>query len=276
MACWLVLPLPRRQMPFARAMALGCPGGRVPPGVTAKHEATQCRYGVPIWAKPGWAIWDCATMRPARCSPPRSARWPSGWRAMPLWVHGCGFMDVCTPASGDRNRFAGGGHACMRRWRGCLAQRGSRLQAGTPQALGKPAFKGLDWRMRPQGQGAGKAHNCGNCPDKRGTGGNFPCICPLHLHPAATYVHVGPLDASQLPWLASFPNALPACPLCQHPEEAGAPLVPPYQGGWAAAGFACARGLPADAGSRFCAAAPARLPGTVFLCTGLGRLTICR
>lgn len=152
----------------------------------------------------------------------------------------------------------------------------SRLQAGTPQALGKPAFKGLDWRMRPQGQGAGKAHNCGNCPDKRGTGGNFPCICPLHLHPAATYVHVGPLDASQLPWLASFPNALPACPLCQHPEEAGAPLVPPYQGGWAAAGFACARGLPADAGSRFCAAAPARLPGTVFLCTGLGRLTICR
>ena len=50
----------------------------------------------------------------------------------------------------------------------------------------------------------------------------------LHLLSVATCVHVSPvpLDASLLPRLAGFLNALPACPLCQHPVFKGCACAP--------------------------------------------------
>ena len=87
-------------------------------------------------------------------APPRAVpRWPAGWRALPLWVHGCGFMDVCTPASGDRNRFAGGGHACMRRWRGCLAQRGLPFAGRNATGAGEARIQGLGLAYASAGTG---------------------------------------------------------------------------------------------------------------------------
>ena len=57
-----------------------------------------------------------------------------------------------------------------------------------------------------------KACNCGNCPDKRETGGNFCCLRLLHLHPAATCVRVSPLECKSVPlgWQAFSTPCQPA------------------------------------------------------------------
>ena len=100
------------------------------------------------------------------------------------------------PASQGKNRFLAI-PACAAKWRGRKLERvvggagsGSSAKGGT--------------------QSADKAHNCGNCPDKREIGGNFRCFCSPHLHSAVIYVHIPlPLDASLSPWLSGFLNTLP-------------------------------------------------------------------
>ena len=152
-ACWLALPLPRRQMPFARAM-LGLPRW----ARAARRDGKTWSHAVQIWrAYMGQArLGNMGLRNNAACTvqAPRAVpRWPAGWRALPIWVHGCGFMDVCTPASGDRNRFAGGGHACMRRWRGCLAQRGLPFAGRNATGAGEARIQRLGLSYASTGTG---------------------------------------------------------------------------------------------------------------------------
>ena len=77
-------------------------------------------------------------------------------------------------------------------------------------------------------QGADKACRHENCPWCNEIDNVFFFLHHLHLLSVATCVHVSPvpLDASLLPRLAGFLNALPACPLCQHPVFKGCACAP--------------------------------------------------
>ena len=93
-------------------------------------------------------------------------------------------------------------------------------------------------------QSADKAHNRKNRSDKKEIRSNFCFLRQLHVHPAVTYVYVSSLGckysflgwicralrdrqiqspsatnfaSGTISWLAGFLNALPVCPLCQHP-----------------------------------------------------------
>ena len=57
----------------------------------------------------------------------------------------------------------------------------------------KRRFSPFPYKPAGRLQGTDKAHNRGNCPDKREIGGNFCYLRPLHLRSAATYAHVSPI-----------------------------------------------------------------------------------
>ena len=75
---------------------------------------------------------------------------------------------------------------------------------------------------RPRGrpQSADKAHNCGNCPDKREIGGNFCYFYSLHLHSAVICIHISSLGCKFVPMACRLFQHPASRPLCQHPGAA--------------------------------------------------------
>ena len=84
-----------------------------------------------------------------------------------------------------------------------------------PYGVCRGVAPALKIQIMPTGLAGGhtsdKACNCGNCPDKRETGGNFCCLRLLHLHLAATCVRVSPLECKSVP-LAGRLSQRPASP----------------------------------------------------------------